>query len=178
MSGVNKIAQTKCQDSVTFPSTNIWWRRNDRNRFIILFIWINQKYDQIKNTTQKSCSAEINATRFRPWSVEKSTFKRYFGSKWIQIIPKLQRHIHDKNVSLFPTAVVEFKMSRLTLPQRKFLIVFIMKHDASKDFVGFNLIKLLAVSQRRTCRPPPFRNDPIFFYCKWCAMFWIERECE
>ena len=31
----------------------------------------------------------------------------------------------------------------------------------------------------RTCRPPPLRNDPPpFFYCKWCAIIWIERWCE
>ena len=47
-------------------------------------------------------------------------------------MPKLQTHIHDKNVSLFPTAVAEFKISRLTLQQRKFVIEFIMKHDSRK----------------------------------------------
>ena len=40
-------------------------------------------------------------------------------SKWIEILRKPYTHIHDTNVSLFPTAVAEFKMSRLTLPQKK-----------------------------------------------------------
>ena len=53
--------------------------------------------------------------------------------KWIKIIPKLQTHLHDKNVSLFTTAVAEFKMSRLIFPQRKFVIEFMMKHDSIKD---------------------------------------------
>ena len=55
------------------------------------------------------------------------------------MIPKLQTHIQEKNVSLFPTAVAEFKMSRLTLPQRNFVIELIQV-----KIVRFNLIKLLA----------------------------------
>ena len=52
---------------------------------------------------------------------KKTAFKRWFGTKWIEIIRKFQTHIHDKNVILFPTAVAEFKMSRLTLRQRNLL---------------------------------------------------------
>ena len=47
--------------------------------------------------------------------------------------------MHDKNVSLFPTAVAEFKMSRLTLPRKKLVIEFIIQ----VKIVGFNLIKIL-----------------------------------
>ena len=41
--------------------------------------------------------------------------------------PQNSNNIHNKNVSLFPTTVTEFKMSRLTLPLRKIVIEFMMK---------------------------------------------------
>ena len=37
------------------------------------------------------------------------------------------------NVTVFPTAVTEFKMSRLILSQRIFVIEFMIKHDSNKD---------------------------------------------
>ena len=60
----------------------------------------------------------------------------------MKIIPKFQTHIHDEIVSLFPNAVAEFKMLRLTMPQRKFVIEFMMKHIQVK-IVDFNFTKLL-----------------------------------
>ena len=70
--------------------------------------------------------AEIGATRIGPWPVEKTAFKLQLGNKWMQIIPKHQTHIHDENISLFPTAVAEFEMSHLTLQQRKVVIEFMI----------------------------------------------------
>ena len=81
----------------------------------------------------------------RGWDLDrlkKTIFKRSFSTEQIKIIPKLQTNIDDKNVSLFPTAVAEFKMLRLTLPQRKFVIEFMMKHIQVK-IVDFNFTKLL-----------------------------------
>ena len=63
----------------------------------------------------------------------KIAFKLKFSTKWMQIISKYQTHYQDWNVSLFPTAVAEFKLPRLTIPQRKFEIEFMMKHDSSKN---------------------------------------------
>ena len=42
-------------------------------------------------------------------------------ARYAVFIPKRHTYIHDKNLSLFPTAVAEFRMSRLTVPQRKLL---------------------------------------------------------
>ena len=50
----------------------------------------------------------------------------------MKIILELQIHIHDKNVSLFPTAVAEFKISHY-YAQRNFVIAFMIKPDSSKD---------------------------------------------
>ena len=40
----------------------------------------------------------------------------------------------NQNVSLFPTDVAGFKMSRLTLPERKFVFEFMMKYYSSEDY--------------------------------------------
>ena len=47
--------------------------------------------------------------------------------------PQTSTHIHDTNVSLFLTAIADFKMSRLSLQQRIFVIEFWIKHDKIKD---------------------------------------------
>ena len=67
-------------------------------------------------------SAEIDPTRIGSKPFDKTAFKLEFCTKWIKNIPKLHTHIHGKNMSLFPTAIAEFKMLRLTLPQKKILL--------------------------------------------------------
>ena len=68
-------------------------------------------------------------------------YKKVLGKKkYVQkVVGELrhQTHFYEKIENLFPTAVAEFKMSRLTLPQRKFVIEFIMKHDVQVKIVQF-----------------------------------------
>ena len=49
----------------------------------------------------KKQKAEIDPTRLGLLPSVETAFKLLFGTKWIQVIPKHQTHIHDKNVSLF-----------------------------------------------------------------------------
>ena len=96
----------------------------------------------------KKQKAEIDPTRLGLLPSVETAFKLLFGTKWIQVIPKHQTHIHDKNVSLFPTAIAEFKMLHLILLQRKFVIEFMIKHDSNK-VCRFKLYKTFFIQNRR-----------------------------